>query len=486
MNIVSAPPALRHLGAAAVGFSAVFMPAQARAHETHGAPALECLCETMPFLDTAPTWRAAPLAEAAEGQPAASAESESEIDAQRRIIAEQRALIERQSGMIAVQAEQIAKLQQQVVTQQAQVDRLSSFALAEAPLDIFRGTGMGQNIGGQGVGPGPALPGPGSDSVALPDAPVGEAPPPGEPPEQRVAAVPEGQGVLTRAGELFFEPSFEYTRSSTNRLVFRGIELIPGIQIGLIEATDADRDTLVGTASLRYGISDRLEAEVRLPYLYRNDRIEVVQQRDEGIVRQIALREDGFGDAEFSLRYQFNRPVGQKPIFVGTLRVKSDTGKGPFEIGYDEFGVATGLATGSGFWAVQPGVNFLMPSDPAVIYGGAAYLYHMPRDVNKMVGEVLIGRVDPGDAVSANIGFGFALNPRFSFSLGYRHNYIFPTKTEIGDTHQKSNYIHVGSLNFGMSYRLTQRDVLNLGFEIGVTEDAPDVSITLRMPFGGK
>src|SRR3546814_1024566 len=87
---------------------------------------------------------------------------------------------------------------------------------------------------------------------------------------------------------------FEDTRSSTNRLVYRGIELIPGIQIGLIEATDADRDTLVGTASLRYGSSDRLEAEVRLPYLYRNDRIEVVQQRDEGIVRQIALREDGF------------------------------------------------------------------------------------------------------------------------------------------------------------------------------------------------
>ena len=483
MSIVSAPSALRHLGVAAVGFSAVFMPAQAQAH---GGPALECLCETLPFLDVAPTWRAAAQtpAGAAEGQPAASAESE--IDAQRRIIAEQRALLDRQSAMIAEQGEQIAKLQQQIVTQQAQVDRLSSFALAEAPLDLFRGTGLGQNIGGQGVGPGPALPGPGSDAVALPDAPVGEAPPPEEPPEQRVAAVPEGQGVLTRAGELFFEPSFEYTRSSTNRLVFRGIELIPGIQIGLIEATDADRDTLVGTASLRYGITDRLEAEVRLPYLYRNDRIEVVQQRDEGIVRQIALREDGFGDAEFSLRYQFNRPVGQKPIFVGTLRVKSDTGKGPFEIGYDEFGVATGLATGSGFWAVQPGLNFLMPSDPAVLYGGVAYLYHIPRDVNEMVGDVLIGRVDPGDAVSANIGFGFALNPRFSFSLGYRHNYIFPTETEIGDTFQKSNYLHVGSLNFGMSYRLTQRDVLNLGFEIGVTEDAPDVSITLRMPFGGK
>src|SRR3546814_18290746 len=108
---------------------------------------------------------------------------------------------------------------------------------------------MGQNIGGQGIGPGPALPGPGSETVALPDAPVGEAPPPSEPPEQRVAAVPEGQGVLTRAGELFFEPSFEYPRSSTTRLVFRGIELIPGIQIGLVGGTDADCDTLVGTAN---------------------------------------------------------------------------------------------------------------------------------------------------------------------------------------------------------------------------------------------
>lgn len=477
MSSMSAPPVLRHVGVAAVGLSAVLAPSQAKAHQT---PALECLCEALPFLDTAPTWNAefgAPGG-AVESPPAASVESE--IDAQRRIIAEQRALIDQQNAMLAEQRQQIVKMQGQLITQQAQIDRLSSFALAEAPLEMFRGTGMGQGVAG------PALPGPGSDAVALPDAPVGEAPPPTESTAERVAAVPEGQGVLTRAGHIIFEPSFEYTRSSTNRLVFRGIELIPGIQIGLIEATDADRDTLVGTASMRYGITDRLEAEVRIPYLYRNDRIEVVQQRDEGIVRSIALREDGIGDAEFSLRYQFNRPVGQKPIFVGTLRVKSDTGKGPFEVGYDEFGVATGLATGSGFWAVQPGLNFLMPSDPAVIYGGMAYLYHIPRDVNELVGDVRIGRVDPGDAVSANIGFGFALNPRFSFSLGYRHNYIFPTKTEIGDTHQKSNYIHVGSLNFGMSYRLTERDVVNLGFEIGVTEDAPDVSITLRMPFGGK
>lgn len=466
--------------------------------EARPAFALECLCDQLADLDVGATWNASPpdLSLTADNSPARAADAEeahgaSEIETQRRILTEQRQLIDRQSAMIAEQQHQIDQMQQQLVRQQVQIGQLTQLTMGNDPLGALRGAGLGQA---------PALAsnmqraetetdrntGPAGDSAGLPDAPVGEAPPPPPPPEQLVAAVPEGQGVLTRAGELFFEPSFEYTRSSTNRLVFRGIELVPGIQIGLIEATDADRDTLVGTGSLRYGISDRLEAEVRLPYLYRNDRIEVAQQRDEGIVRQIKLSENGIGDLEFTLRYQLNRPVGQKPIFVGSLRVKSDTGKGPFDIGYDEFGVATGLATGSGFWAVQPGVNFLMPSDPAVIYGGLAYLYHIPRDVNKMVGDVMIGRVDPGDAISANIGFGFALNPRFSFSLGYRHTYVFPTSTEIGGTMQRSNYLHVGALNVGMSYRLTQRDVLNLGFEVGVTEDAPDVSVTLRMPFGGK
>lgn len=320
-------------------------------------------------------------------------------------------------------------------------------------------------------------------SAALPATPVGQAPAEQRVVESEVRAVPEGQGVLTPRGTLVIDSSLEYTRSSQNRLVFRGFELIPGIQIGLIEATDADRDTLVSTIAARFGILNNLEAEIRVPALHRYDRIEVAQQRDQGIVREIALNGNGLGDVELALRYQLNRPVGQRPIWIGSLRVKSDTGKGPFDIGYDEFGVANGLATGSGFWGVAPGVNFLLPSDPVVIYGGGSYLFHLKRNVDRLVGEVPIGEVDPGDALNANIGFGFALNPRFSFSLGYRHSYIFKTRTEIDDSVQFSKELQVGSLNFGMSYRLSERDTVNLGFEFGVTEDAPDVSITLRAPF---
>lgn len=385
----------------------------------------------------------------------------SSLSALRSEVARQKELIDQQGALLRLQQEQIDELRDRVVGDDVAVS--------------LRGRGLAQSDA-------PIAPPPMQAAAPLPDQPVGVAPPAPEP-RVEVAAVPEGQGVLTPAGTFVFDPSVEYTFASNTRLVFRGIELVPGIQIGLIEASDADRQTLTSTVAFRYGLTNRLEIEGRLPYLVRSDRIEVVQQRDEGITREIRLKENDFGDAEVSLRYQFNRPRGARPVWLGTLRVKSNTGRSPFEIPIDSFGVAQGLATGSGFWGVQPGVSFLLPSDPAVIYGGINYLYHIASDVDRDVGGIRVGRVDPGDSVSANLGFGFALNPRFSYSLGYQHSYIMSTKTEIEGIMQKSNSLQVGRLNLGLSYQANRTTLLNWLFAFGVTSDAPDVSVTLRMPF---
>jgi hypothetical protein len=379
------------------------------------------------------------------------------------------AQLERIDGELRSQRELIEQQAAQIAAQQKEIDTLRmNLELANS-----RGAGMVATVAS----------GESADSAPLPAQPVGEAPEQPKPEEQaQVQAIPHDQGVLTPAGQLVFDPYFEYDHASTNRLVFRGIELVPGIQIGLIEASDADRDTIVTTPSLRYGLSNRIEIEGRVPYLYRNDRIQVVQQRDEQIVRGISLKDDGVGDAEATVRYQLNRVRPLKPIWIASLRVKSRTGRGPFEIPYDQFGVAEGLATGSGFWGVQPGVSFLLPSDPIVLYGGLSYFHQFARDIDKTIGETFIGRVKPGDAIGANIGFGFALNPRFSYSLGFRHSYIFPTESEIGETIQHSDRLQAGQLLFGMSYRFTERQTVNLGFEFGVTKDAPDLSVTLRLP----
>jgi hypothetical protein len=389
--------------------------------------------------------------------PAPAAKSNSDT------VAEQLATL---AAEMRAQRELIAKQNEIIAQQQLAIDKLSQRQMAASDLSEMRGAGMVQE-----------------GTSAMPSGPVGEAPPATDEVAVDVMAVPVSQGVLTPAGTTVLESSFEYTRTSRNRLVFRGIELIPGLQLGLIEASDADRDTMVGTIAVRHGITSRLEVEARMPAIARHDRFQVVQQRDQGIVRQFSLHDYRIGDAEVALRYQLNDAKGpEQAIYVANLRLKSNTGVGPFDIDYDEFGIATGLTTGSGFWGLQGGISFLLPSDPVVLYGGTSYLWHIPADVDKIVGGALIGRVDPGDAISANLGFGFALNPQFSFSLGYNHSYIFPTKTEIGGTNQRSTSLHVGSFSVGTSYRLSERQSVNIAFEFGMTSDAPDVSMSLRLP----
>jgi hypothetical protein len=316
----------------------------------------------------------------------------------------------------------------------------------------------------------------------LPSGPVGEAPQTAPPPQ--VTALPPAMNVLSPRGRLILDPAIEYVRTSNNRLVFRGVEIVPGVQFGVIEATDAARDTAVATLSARYGLTDRLELEARLPYVYRHDRFSLLAQTTPDFEGQEQnLRESGLGDVEVAARYQLNSGRGGWPIFVANGRVKPPTGSSPYEVAFDENGVAQGLATGSGFWSAEGGVTMIYPSEPAIIFGGLTYLHNFARDIDRTIGERRVGRVDPGDSIGAQVGFGLSLNPRFSVSLGYSHNYIFPTKSVVGATRQESRSLQAGSMLMGWSFRVSDRLTLNNSFEFGVTQDAPDLRFVLRAPY---
>lgn len=314
---------------------------------------------------------------------------------------------------------------------------------------------------------------------------VGVAPPSSDKPSPQLAALPESVGVLTPPGTLIIDPSFEYANTSGNRLVFRGVEIVTGVQIGVIEASDVDRNSLVGSVAARFGVTNRLEVEMRAPYVYRNDEIMTLAQRDNTVTRSTQLEGHDMGDVEVSARYQMTDGRDGLPIIIGNLRYKSNTGKGPYDVARDEFGVARELPTGSGFWGIEPGLSFLMPTDPAVLFATVGYLYHAPERIDRTINGVHIGEVDPGDSINASLGFGFAVNPNFSFSLGYRHSYILPTRSELGSTIQESDDIHAGSVQMGLSYRFNEKTTVNTSFEFGMTEDAPDARIVFRIPFSG-
>lgn len=402
----------------------------------------------------------------AEVDPETSAaidEIEARLEAQELRLAEQERRLAEQESLLTEQRRELAGL----------------LAARELLLGDVR---AGQDPAGGGAGDEPFRTAQADPSSELPSGPVGEAPPPPQVEERDVAALPERAGVLTPRGRFVVDPSIEYVRSSSNRLVFRGIEIVPGINIGLIEANEADRDTLVGNVGVRYGVTNRLEVELRGSYVYRKDRVMTVQQRDETLTASRELEGQDIGDLEFGLRYQLNSGEQGRPIFVANTRLKAPTGEGPFEVRYDADGVAQELATGSGFWGAEAGVSMLYPSDPGVIFGSLTYIYNHEEAVNRVIGGALVGDVDPGDGIGLSMGYGMSLNPRFSTSFGYSHTYIFPSSTEIGAITARSNEIHVGSMLTGWSFRMTPRVTISNNFEFGVTKDAPDMRWVLRVP----
>lgn len=415
-------------------------------------------------------------------------------------------LINQQEARLDAQARQLEEQQRQIGEQRQLIERqrrelLAMGAVSDAELGDIRGAGMASsalNFNGLGedepvqvnrqrplvmlaqVEGGSA---PQAAPTSTPnDGPVGQAPTE-QPETATVDALPEGQNALLGAGRLVIEPSFEYSRSSSNRFVFRGVEIVTGVQIGLLEVNDAARDTLTAALAARYALTDRLELEVRVPYIYRSDRVTTVAQQSTTTMQTFELNGGDIGDVEMSARYQLNRGANGAPIFVAGMRVKSDSGLGPFDLERDAAGISTELATGSGFWAVQGSVSMLYPTDPAVIFASLSYNHNIAREIGETYGAVTIGEVDPGDSISMGFGFGFALNNRFSYSLGYSHSYVLPTTSELNDLVQESTELQVGSVSLGMSFRLTERQTLSTSVDIGVTEDAPDVRVAFRAPF---
>ncbi|MEZ5971246.1 MAG: hypothetical protein R3C31_05540 [Hyphomonadaceae bacterium] len=415
-------------------------------------------------------------------------------------------LIQQQEQRLNVQERQLHEQQQQLSEQRSLIERQrreleGMSSVSDADLGEIRGAGavrgglayqelaadepirinrppartLVQADSGGGAPP-EATPAP------APQGPVGEAPPE-SPQTSTVDALPEGQNALLGAGRLVIEPSFEFSRSSGNRLVFRGVEIVTGIQIGLIEASDTARNTLSSSVALRYALTDRLEVEARIPYVYRDDRVTTLAQNSTTTTQTYNLSGSDIGDVELSARYQLTQGRNGAPIFVAGARVKTTTGVGPFDVERDAQGVATELATGSGFWSVQGSLSMLYPTDPAVIFANVSYMYNAPDTINRTYGAVTVGEVDPGDSIGFGFGFGFAMNPRFSTSLGYSHSYVLPTETELNGTVQESTELQVGSMQLGLSFRASERLTLSAGVDFGVTEDAPDVRVSFRAPF---
>jgi hypothetical protein len=91
------------------------------------------------------------------------------------------------------------------------------------------------------------------------------------------------------------------------------------------------------------------------------------------------------------------------------------------------------------------------------------------------------GEIDPGDVVGGSFGMGLSLNPKLSMNFTYAHSIVLKTK-QNGLSAPDAVPLQIGTLGIGVTSRRNASLSYNFLVAIGVTDDAPDVSLTLRVP----
>lgn len=321
--------------------------------------------------------------------------------------------------------------------------------------------------------------------------PVGQAPvrPQDTRPPEIAPLLAQQPGVLSPRGGFTLEPSLQYSYYSSDRVSIVGYTIIPALVIGLIDVRTVHRSTAVAGLTARYGLTNRLEVEGRLPYVYRNDETisRPIDLTPSSAATVFSADGSGLGDIELAARYQINTPKPGDPYFIGGLRFKTRTGEDPFEVDYLAAGpslptLQTSLPTGSGFYSLQPSLNFIYATDPAVFFGGINYQWNIKRDVDKAVAGTYVGEVDPGDALGIVFGMGLGLNERSSFSIGYEHTWYGESEQNDVVPNGTTSF-QTASLLLGYTYRLNRKSALNLSIGAGLTDDTPDTQFTIRMPY---
>ena len=190
----------------------------------------------------------------------------------------------------------------------------------------------------------------------------------------------------------------------------------------------------------RYGLIDNLELDLIIPFGYAK------QEVDLGFTRS-STDDLGLGDIAGRLRYQLWQERGAIPDIILDLDVKSRSGGDTL--------------LGSGHWSGGGSIVLAKTFDPVVFFGRLGYLATLERE----------GR-NPGDQIFYELGWGFSLNDRVSFTMSLDGAVVGRLEVDGRDIPDSS--LDILSLQFSVTTRVTRNWFLEPQVRIGLSEDASD------------
>ncbi|MDS7927908.1 hypothetical protein RMB13_00120 [Acinetobacter sp. V102_4] len=241
-------------------------------------------------------------------------------------------------------------------------------------------------------------------------------------------------------------------------------------QLNRLRIEEDANHTLTNSFTVQYGLLDNLTFSATVPFVAKSE-----------IVRDTTAA--GLGDISFGARWEpFPLKQGRLPLVLfGNVSTK--TGDSPYEIGLDE------LSTGKGYYSVGVGASTRKYIDPVVLFASASANYGFKETgLNQARGGGANGpryleSFDPGISGGFSFGFAYSFNYDVSLTMSYQQSFNMDAEFQFnnGESYQSPDQSSA-MLSFALGVRVSPETIVNGTVGIGLTEDAPDVSLGLSFP----
>ncbi|MEO4177725.1 putative pilus system protein FilC [Acinetobacter pittii] len=236
-------------------------------------------------------------------------------------------------------------------------------------------------------------------------------------------------------------------------------------QLNRLRIEEDANHTLTNSFTVQYGVLDNLTLSATVPFVAKSE-----------IVRDTTAA--GLGDISLGARWEpFPLKQGRLPLVLfGNLSTK--TGDSPYEIGLDE------LSTGKGYYSVGVGASTRKYIDPVVLFASASANYGFKETgLNQARGSRTLTSFDPGISGGFSFGFAYSFNYDVSLTMSYQQSFNMDAEFQFkdGESYQSPDQSSA-MLSFALGVRVSPETIVNGTVGIGLTEDAPDVSLGLSFP----
>ncbi len=236
-------------------------------------------------------------------------------------------------------------------------------------------------------------------------------------------------------------------------------------QLNRLRVEEDANHTLTNSFTFQYGVLDNLTLSATLPFVAKS---EIIKDKTTA----------GLGDISLGARWEpFPLKQGRLPLVLfGSVSTK--TGDSPYEIGLDE------LSTGKGYYSVGVGASTRKYIDPVVLFASASANYGFKESgLNQARGSRILESFDPGISGGFSFGFAYSFNYDVSLTMSYQQSFNMNAEFQFNNGESyKSPDQSSGMLSFALGVRVSPDTIVNGTVGIGLTEDAPDISLGLSFP----